>query len=639
MRGTVPAALTLAQRVHYYRVLVEDPDANMGDVGDIFGLDYLAGMSGPETDVDQLSQGLTLKLRRAFGAPSQNLVLSPPHEASLINRNAANDYAPRIDHSRAVDVYTAILAAPGTPGPSDWHKVFAGSVQRLSLASAAMEFQCQDRFAQLLKLEISETRTYAADAPTAAETVLQQILDDNLEPYASVTLFVPVSPGVMLTQFDVETGQSLGDALADIADKFGWNVRYRWNDAEQDYVLTLFFIDPAATVPVFTFGPGTYFRITRYDIDSSEIVNRIGGSYHAEVTGNLIEAEAVEDTDSIDALGGDPLGVRYRRLEEPLGSPIDSASEWADLANMALAALKDPPTDVEIEVLWNPFLEEGDLIEIEPDGQITDQTIVVAVKGFRGEVGHQRERMVIFGRAQPIGAYYRWRKLLGTGEEGETAVNRATIEAFSISEVNDAEGQRTLTSIVLGPHAARWQLYERDGGDWPTVFGTETGVIDPDPYSVGSFDRSKTQEQRSVAPATTRRAIAIALDAAGNIGDRASASVTTGAGGVGSEPPALLFVAAEQNVTNVRAWWVPNGTITADPGRYVVDVYRDLLIIALDVPAEDEEAFDADAVPCGGGDCEYYQFVYRFVLQDTTAVYDDVEYTYPLAGLWESFSL
>jgi hypothetical protein len=634
LSAALQTALGLPNRYHHLRVLVEDPDGNLADVSDRLGLDWLWGVT-LGGDIDQLARTLTLQLRRAFGIPSQNLSLAPLMEGSQVNRDTDDYYAPWVDVARDVEVHTAILAEPGEPEESDWELVYAGRIDKWDSARPTIELPARDGYGVLLDRQIETGRTYDEDA---AEDTLQAILTDNLE--SPPTLYVPTSPGVTLSEFRRAADGSVGEALASIAETFGWYVRDRYDEGTDAYRTTLFDVDPDDLTPVWTFAAGTYFRLSKVELDVTDVRNKIAGSFVDPVSGNSVQVPTVSDPDSIT-----DYGIRYAEINVDADSPIKSEAEMTTLLNAALAALKDPLASVEAECWWMPFVEEGDVVQFAADGENTDVDLVVAIKALRHEFTPGRERTFVTGRARPAGAYLRWRKLQRDrqdgGEGGGTGGELATIDAFSIAEIITAEGRYTQTSISLGAAAARWQLYERDG-NWPTTDATEGGPLD-DRFLVGTFDAVDVRPPRTVPASTTRYAIALALNTSGRIGDRASASTATGTGGPGSDPGALLSFTAQQMSDRVRLHMVVNQTIVDDgAGRYVVDLFRDSLILAVarDPEADSGTFDDTDAVPCAGqNDCQYFQFVYRARLRDTDLVHPTVEYTVAVGGLWASVSL
>lgn len=639
VNAAVLAAMVAPNYGVHWLVLVEDPDGNMAEVTLLEGLDFFAGF-GLSLDIDQLSDTLALRLRRDYGVPVQQLSLAPLREDSILNRDSEDEYAPRVDVDRRVEVYCAIMGSgllPGeyTSGSTDWHLIFEGFLDAWDSAQQPMELPARDQMGELIDREIETVRDYGSDAGVALEDLVQQFIDDNFGMYGP-ELFVPVPPDTMITRWRPAT--NVGEEAASLVEGTGWTLRYRWDESTLSYRLTLFFIDPEDMTPVYTFGVGTYLRITQLAVDKREVVNRLIGTYTDRATGNPSPRMVVQDGDSIVR-----YGLRARSVVENADSPIDSEEELSALLDAILAALKDPIASVEIETLFMPFLEPGDVVGIAADGVNTNTDLVVATKSIRHEVGPGRERTYITGRAAPAAAYLRW-KARTSGETGGGTTepadpNQATIESLQIVEINTAQGQFTQTSGVFGQHAAEWPLWERDG-DWPTTDATEDGPLD-DRFHQGALSTQVTSRGlRTARPSMTRYAIAIALNSAGKMGDRASASVAVGAGGVGTEAPALEFFFAAPDGDHVRLDWSGNGTVQADPGRYVVDVFRDSLIIALGVAAEDLTTDDNDAVPCAGGDaCQYFQFVWRALLRDTDEVHPTVEYTYPYGQLWQAFTL
>src|SRR5690606_30844247 len=104
----------------------------------------------------------------------------------------------------------------------------------------AVTCECRD-FAKLLQQTyIEQVRTYGSEQGTPAEVVIQQILDDNLGP-GVVQLYCPVSPGFMITPYQLEY-KTVWDAIQEIAAQIGWYLGYRRDQATDQFKLT--FMEP-----------------------------------------------------------------------------------------------------------------------------------------------------------------------------------------------------------------------------------------------------------------------------------------------------------------------------------------------------------------------------------------------------------
>lgn len=635
-------ALVAENQCSYARLLVEDPDGNMSDMADVQGFDVVVGHE-VLGDIDQLARTIALFLQRELGRPDQLLSVAPGRETSVLNVDAYGAYAPRVDHSRRIELWAAIFSEPAEPGEYDWHLVFQGKLDVYDSAPEEMPLSGRDGYGLLLDKQVETTRTYGDEDGEPAEDVFQEILDDGLGA-AAPALNVPVSPGVPLTTFEVAEG-SYGEVLAAKAEEFGWYVRQKFNAYSESYEPTLFDVDPDNVTPVFTYPAGSYYRLNKYEVDAREIRNRIVGTIQDPVTGNPIVRYA-EDTDSIQELGGYPApgwyerGVRTAFISLGPESPIRSAAELDVMITAAVKALRDPPVSIEAEVPWNPFLEETDVLEFEADGRNTDSPVIAAVKGLRHTFVPGRRRTIVTGRARPAGAYLRWRRLARDRQGGAADTGaQAAFLAFDIVEVNTSEGQYTQTTQTPNAALANFDLYERDG-QWPTLDNTPTGIPDST-YIRGVFGASDTViPLRTAQPSVTRYALAIPKNSTGKVGERATASVALGAGGTGTEPPALVSFYAQQETDRVTAYWEGNATVTGTPGRYLVDLYRDSIPIQIGVAVEDGEADDVGALPCSGGSgCFYQQPLYIARLRDSLSVHPTVEYSYPLGAMWEEITL
>lgn len=102
-------------------------------------------------------------------------------------------------------------------------------------------------------------------------------------------------------------------------------------------------------------------------------------------------------------------GEQAMVIAEGSTSNIDTIDEATDLANAALLDLSAPKADVSVEIPMNPFIEEGDLVELEADGVHSDVDRTFAVVGIEHNFGGggASTKLILRG-GTPIGGYERW---------------------------------------------------------------------------------------------------------------------------------------------------------------------------------------------------------------------------------------
>lgn len=382
------------------RVLVEDPDGLLVDLTTAGGTNWVDRVRITE-DIDQPVASLHLDLRRETGdvdGPS----LAPFDEASPLNRDGLGAFAPLLDLHRQVMVDVATTAPGVAPLAGDWQRIFHGRVDKVDWGTkrSRIPLVARDLGGLLQDTFIEERRTYGSQVGVPIETVMQQILDDNLGA-GVVTLHTPAPPGFMVQPYEQEL-QSIMDALRALAILTGGDVRYLWDDATSSFRLTFYQPERAKVVPDAEFGPSRYLDVRRLSIDKADVRNVVQIEYTDASTGE-VDIITRDNPASISR-----YGRRFMRIREAADSPIDTPLEATAFADAALSDLSDPVADQELELhLWWPAML-GDLIRCLPNGIHYDTAQDIAVVGFTHEIGKGQARTTLRKRGRPAGAFRDW---------------------------------------------------------------------------------------------------------------------------------------------------------------------------------------------------------------------------------------
>ncbi len=208
--------------------------------------------------------------------------------------------------------------------------------------------------------------TQLGDTSTAgydAEEVMQTLIDDHL---GGVTLDVPSGSGFSLLPY-IQSRTTLLDALQTIAIQRGWAVRYKWDSGSTSFLLTFFEPDRAKVVEDrgFSKSEGT---ITAMPIDRFSIRNVVSVVYSdsADLAG---DGTPVRKTHTeTDATSVTAYGEMFMEIAEASTSQIDTAAEAEDMAEAAIADLKDPVMECSFELTYGfPWAELGDLYQLSAD--------------------------------------------------------------------------------------------------------------------------------------------------------------------------------------------------------------------------------------------------------------------------------
>lgn len=400
---TTLAATAVGQHI---KVEVEDPDGAYVDVSALGGVTWLQGARWG-TNVDDPMVAATVRLRRDVGTPGSPsyLSLAPFLEASGLNRDASNAYAPFLDVERGIRIYTDVTVPGGSPA---WRPMFQGYIDRIAWESSPIVITARDEGKRLADTAIELPRDYSNPAGTPLEVLMQQLLDDVMG-VGAITLAVYDPLGVLdwnVRRAPVEPQPSTLEQLrAWAAQWMGWIVRYRWQGAAGAETFDLTLADPerGKTVADYDIPPSLYSAITNLNIDAASIRNAIEVSYIDRATGQRASV-LEEDATSI---------LRYHRhfmrLAFTAASNIDSAGEATLMAGGARDDLKLPPAEHAVVInrhFWP--VELGDLVNFPANGRHYDQPQKYAVVAWEHSFEGAAARTTIQTRGTPAGAYRWW---------------------------------------------------------------------------------------------------------------------------------------------------------------------------------------------------------------------------------------
>lgn len=398
------------------RVLVKDSTGAWVDYSNLEGVNWVASVEYGE-DIDQPVADANIKLWRAV----EDLSIAPLVTGSKIN-NSTGSYAARIDVGRAVKIETATLPEEAAPLAGDWRLVFEGEVDEVDWgsdgSSATLTLVCRDKGAILMDRFLEkEGRTdgsaYGSDAGVAVETVMQQILDDWAP---GVTLYTPngtavqpIAPGDAANWFIKPYGprkQSVMDALRELAEMIGYEVRYRWSNITNEFRLEFFEPDRLKTVPDITLSPFQYYSVNRAALSRASVRNFIVVSYQTDPDDDT--SRTSRDADDPESIA--KYGRRYMEIAESASSAINTGTEAQKMANAALADLKDPKVELEADCAYRFDVQLGDLIRFKANKILFDTDHDLAAVSVRHRLSEGKARSIIAVRTKPAGGYYSWIK-------------------------------------------------------------------------------------------------------------------------------------------------------------------------------------------------------------------------------------
>jgi hypothetical protein len=265
-----------------------------------------------EGNIDAPIATATVKLWREHIATLRSL-------APLRSDSAWNADGPAINVGRFIQIEVACPELGVLPAESDYRVVFQGYIDSVDWAETPMTIEARDLGAQIQDAFLIEDGTsIGVTDPDLIQTRIQEVLDAAELPVA-VELYVPVIPDpAVYVPKRVRKTQPVMEAVQDVASTNAWDLRARWSDALQNFVLT--YKDPGRTRTDvdFTLPPSAYFDIKQMKIDATDVRNDVTVTYKDILTGFR---EAVRRSDPVSVAR---YGRRMMVVQEDDNSPINS---------------------------------------------------------------------------------------------------------------------------------------------------------------------------------------------------------------------------------------------------------------------------------------------------------------------------
>jgi hypothetical protein len=288
---------------------------------------------------------------------------------------------------------------------------------------------------------------------TPVETVLQQLLNDNLTSPPTITTAISPSWNIRVYQ---QQRTATWTAMRSLVDQIGWDLRFRWNDGLADYRLELYEPPRTKTIPDRTFAPGGRYRLNRLETKLDGIRNVIRVIYldsqDLDARG-FPKRKVLEVSDSTSIAR---YGRRFMEVEEARTSNIDTSAEATIFANAMLKDLKDPVAELEVEMPFFPFAELGDLYRFSADGIHfdTDQDLAVISYAHSMSGGDKpKATTTVTCRGKPSGGYTRWlTQDAGRNSEVHDLVPNNALST-SLSTIDVVGGTKLTAESVFSRHA------------------------------------------------------------------------------------------------------------------------------------------------------------------------------------------
>lgn len=405
-------ALLLGSGLRFFRVRVKRPEeVSWTNLSDLAGGDWVLRVRADGETPDQPASRFGFSLVHTEGDS-----IAPGISASPHNFDAALEFRPLIHPGRDVEISVAVIAS-GTPVSGDWKPWLRGKIEDVEWPGDEVVASCLTLDTVLVQTQIEEEEEYPE---AAVETTIQALLD-RWRGAGAVPLRVIGTPGWNVAKNIYPAGGSLGNQILQLAQANGWDVRYKWSQTHGEFRLTLYEPPRDKTVADVTLTNSQVYAVAGLEESRRFVRNAFAVSFKDSTSG-LRQVETGEEADSIAE-----YDRQFMLITEDDDSPIDSSARALALIDYAIHDLAYPPAEARYVIPFLPWLELGDLVEIEADDQHFDFDNSFAVVGLAHEVGGDGGAGTTFdGRGGgPIGMLLGWFR---------RSVRR-TIEEFDIDAV------------------------------------------------------------------------------------------------------------------------------------------------------------------------------------------------------------
>lgn len=356
----------------HVKLQIEDMDASMVEMTTLEGHNWVRRIQyGEDQDAPVMTMDVVLF------AKQYSLSLLQDDENSKLNQDSGGSYSdPFLQVARQIVLDVAIVPVGRTPQAGDYFEAFNGKIDEVDAevfgTTNGIVLRCRGKGVDLQDIHfIEDIESYGAGpAPedrvldnTVAGGALEDVIQAVLDNHTSLTLFSPNgtggtpwnagdSPGFTVTYWEIGREPLFEAIRRGAIASIGWDLRYRWHANTSDWQLQMFEPDRSPSSLHRTFAPDAVLNVRKLNVSVSDIRNKI-------IVGYFPDPDDPEPTyvTRQDASSQAKYGVRTGVIIEDPNSPIDSAAEANALGDAALADLKEPDREQEVELLYFPFVE------------------------------------------------------------------------------------------------------------------------------------------------------------------------------------------------------------------------------------------------------------------------------------------
>lgn len=556
----------------HLRVVVMRPDNSEVDLSTLLGRDWVMGAQWSETQ-DATVCVATVSVRRS--GPGGVTSLSPMVDSSVANRGPGGLLMPLLKEGRRFRIEVQTTSS-GRAKPDAWRQVFLGRIDEVDAGPEELSFNGRDFAGVFADYFVETERIYGNDSVgVAVQTVMANIIGDNVPSGTGPGLYVPVDPMWQLSRYKQER-EPVWDAVRTLAEQLGWEVRLRWREGH-GWAWTLQAPERLGGEPVWTFGPEAYDAIKKATRNLRDIRNVVEVLYF-----DINDRDALGNPKRKTVLSINPSSIaehgrRYMQVAESATSNINTEAEAQRLADAAIADLSDSSLTFELEVPYFWPLEINDMVRVLPDGVTLGAPVELAVvnldHSFAGGIAKTKLQL----RGRPATSVLEWR----ARDAAPLTAHNAALKSIQVTTKlkgpdapSDLQPTPTVNGFALGfkpsTSGPQWDSYELH-------VSKEPGFT-PGASTLKAAASATRFEVADLAPGATYYAVVRGRDVHGNVGPT-SAQVEMAPRYVAPNDLAPLVIFSSLNPNPSFEAWTLTGNAPPDgwqmaSGTFGVDAVR-----------------------------------------------------------------
>lgn len=453
----------------HWEFWVEDPDGVYVNLSALAGKNWQVGFERIR-GIDQPVPTVTVELWRE----DEDGSLAPLMGGSPLNRDALGQYKRLLNAGRGWYIRNVLTNVGNVPAPGDWWELIRGQIDDVNWPErkSKITLACRDLGGILLETTTKDELEFGVDGQSL-EAGLQLVLD-HWKP--GVQIYVPVATGLTIPKLKVPRDVKLLPALREEATRFAMDLRYLWDAGTSSFRLTLYTPDRDKEIPDLTISPSLYKDIRQLSISRLNVRNSFTIWYPDKNTGKI------ERIDRLNQPSIDEYEEFWMGFEEGPNSPLDDAVKASAFLGAADSDVSEPLLDQEVEMMFFPHLELGDLLELEPNNIHHDSAQKLAALTIRDRVYPTERRTWVQGREKPAGMFLPWfRRARRSGGTPGAPVVAHRIELSAAGDTADI--YVTTTSPLSSAERIRLHVKEEDAG---AVWSLVASGVDATPRYVAS---------------------------------------------------------------------------------------------------------------------------------------------------------